>query len=154
MDTWKYHTPVDHLSDEISGLEITIKIWVPVPIYGFPDRYPSLRLSVGLTIPGFLCIGNPGPRIGFSSPFLGVPDIWKPSNVEPYNLHTYSTNITEITSEIKPITIVNSNNFLTLVNKQLSLTHLSYINSNFYGGSDENIRTLYWWNRLKCFDHI
>ncbi len=81
----------------VSGLKITIKIgvfirytclsiWISPAISGFPVnmvRKPlSLRLSIGLTIPGFL-VGNPGPTIGFPSPFLGVTDIRKPSNLEP-----------------------------------------------------------------------
>ncbi len=86
---------LDHLSVfcciVIPGLESTFKIWVSVrktcPVFGFPWQFlgflsKSLTLSVGLTIPGFP-VGNPGPRIGFPPPFLGVPDIRKPSNFEP-----------------------------------------------------------------------
>ena len=61
----------------------------PVSVFGFPQQFlgflsenQSLRLSVGLTNPEVL-VENPDPRIGFLSPFLGVPDIRKPSNSEP-----------------------------------------------------------------------
>ncbi len=46
--------------------------------------------------PGFP-VGKPGSKFGFPSPFLGVPEIRKPSNFEPY----YSKSSIEI--PLKPL---------------------------------------------------
>ena len=82
--TW-LHLSLWHYCNN-SGLEITIGF--PRQVLGFLSENPSLRLSVGLIIPGFRKprSGNPGPSIRFRSPFLGVRDIQKPSNFERCNL--------------------------------------------------------------------
>ena len=55
------------------------EFWFPQVFLGFPPEDPSLTLSIYVTIPGFP-VGKPGKK----SPLLGVPDIWKPSNFEPW----------------------------------------------------------------------
>ena len=80
----------------MSGLEFTIHLWVSI-------RKTCLRISISAAIsrfparrPKFKVVhvpDNPYPakKIGFPSPFLGVPDIRKPSNFKPcmYKSHDY-----------------------------------------------------------------